>query len=47
MFGAPMRKEQLEQYAAMGVERCVFFMPPAEADVVLPRLKHAADVVKG
>jgi hypothetical protein len=41
-----MRKEQLEQYEAIGIERCVFFMPPAEADVVLPRLKHAAEIVK-
>ena len=46
LFGAPMRKEQLEAYAAIGVERCVFFMPPAAAEVVLPRLKHAASVAK-
>jgi probable F420-dependent oxidoreductase len=46
-FGAPMRKEQLEAFAAIGVERCVFFMPPAGSDAVLPRLKHAAEVAKG
>ena len=44
VFGSPIRKEIVEQYEAVGVHRAVFFMPPAEADVVLPRLKHAADV---
>ena len=28
----------------MGVQRVVFWTPPAGADVVLPRLKHAAEV---
>ena len=44
VFGAPMREETIEQYEALGVHRAVFFMPPAEADVVLPRLQHAAKV---
>jgi len=44
VFGAPMREETNEQYEAVGAHRAVFFMPPAEADVVLPRLQHAAKV---
>jgi alkanesulfonate monooxygenase SsuD/methylene tetrahydromethanopterin reductase-like flavin-dependent oxidoreductase (luciferase family) len=44
VFGAPMRKEQIESLDAIGVSRCVFFMPPEGADTVLPRLKHAAEV---
>ena len=43
-FGAPMRKEIIEAYEGIGVGRSVFFMPPAPADDVLPRLKHAAEV---
>ena len=44
VFGAPMRKEQLEAYKAMGINRAVFFVQPAAADNVLARLKHAAEV---
>ncbi len=44
VFGSPMRQETVEQYEAVGVHRVVFFMPPAPANVVLPRLKHAAEV---
>jgi probable F420-dependent oxidoreductase len=44
VFGAPLREETIEQYEEIGVQRAVFFMPPAEADVVLPRLQHAAKV---
>jgi alkanesulfonate monooxygenase SsuD/methylene tetrahydromethanopterin reductase-like flavin-dependent oxidoreductase (luciferase family) len=44
VFGTAMRAETLEGLAAVGVHRIVFFMPPAEADVVLPRLQHAAKV---
>ena len=39
-----MRAEQIEALEAMGVHRIVFWAPPAAADVVLPRLKHAAEV---
>ena len=44
MFGAPMRKEEIETLEAIGISRCVFIMPPEGADAVLPRLKHAAEV---
>jgi len=44
VFGAPMRPEAVTEYADAGAHRAVFFMPPAPADVVLPRLKHAAQV---
>ena len=43
-FGTPMRKETIEAYEGVGAGRVVFGMPPAPADVVLPRLKHAAEV---
>jgi hypothetical protein len=46
LFGASMRPEWLEAMAATGVSRIVFFMPPAPAEEVLPRLKHAASVAK-
>jgi hypothetical protein len=39
-----MLKEQLEALEAAGVSRCIFFVPPAGADGVLPRLRHAAEV---
>jgi probable F420-dependent oxidoreductase len=42
VFGTAMRKENIEALAEAGVSRVVFFMPPASADEVLPRLKHAA-----
>jgi probable F420-dependent oxidoreductase len=44
VFGTAMRAETLEALGAAGVHRVVFFMPPAEADAVLPRLQHAAKV---
>ena len=44
LFGASMKPEWLEAVAEAGVSRTVFFMPPAGADEVLPRLKHAATV---
>jgi probable F420-dependent oxidoreductase len=46
VFGAPMRKDQVEALEAIGVSRCVFFMPPEGADAVLPRLRHAAEVAR-
>jgi alkanesulfonate monooxygenase SsuD/methylene tetrahydromethanopterin reductase-like flavin-dependent oxidoreductase (luciferase family) len=45
IFGAPMRKEHAEALGEAGATRIVFFMPPAQADVVLPRLKHCAELV--
>jgi probable F420-dependent oxidoreductase len=45
VFGAPIRKETIEGLAAAGASRIVFWAPPAPADEVLPRLKHAASVV--
>jgi hypothetical protein len=39
-----MRKENTEALAEAGVSRIVFWAPPAGAEEVLPRLKHAASV---
>ncbi len=38
------RAEQIEALEAIGVGRCVFFMPPEGTDTVLPRLRHVAEV---
>jgi probable F420-dependent oxidoreductase len=45
VFGAPTRKETIEGLAEAGASRIVFWAPPAPAEEVLPRLKHAASVV--
>jgi len=36
IFGANPDKAALEQLAGLGVERAIFFVPPAERDVVMP-----------
>ncbi len=46
IFGASSKPEALEQYRKDGISRCVFHLPPASADVVLPRLDELADVAK-
>lgn len=42
VFGCPPRPEVVEHYAGCGVVRCIFQLPPAPADVVLPRLDSLA-----
>ena len=45
-FGAASRPEVIQDYAELGVERCVFWLPPAPADKVLPLLDSYAEVAK-
>jgi probable F420-dependent oxidoreductase len=44
IFGAPAKPEVIEQYAAAGVERVIFHLPPAPAPEVLPLLRSHAEV---
>ena len=46
VYGAPTRPEVIEHYAEIGVERCVFFLPPAPAAEVLPLLDRHAELAK-
>ena len=43
VFGVPPSKEAIENYASMGVERCLFGLRPETADKVIPALKHYAE----
>ena len=45
-FGAAARPDVIQGYAELGVERCVFWLPPAPADKVLPLLDSYAEVMK-
>jgi probable F420-dependent oxidoreductase len=45
VFGARPEAEVVEHYAASGVDRCAFWVPPAPADKVLPLLDSYADLV--
>jgi probable F420-dependent oxidoreductase len=45
VFGCPPDASVLEDYAAVGVARCVIGLPPAGADRVLPVLDRAAALV--
>lgn len=44
IFGAAPHPETLAQYAAAGVERVIFALPPAPAPDTLPRLRSYAEV---
>lgn len=44
VYGAPTRPEVIGHYAEMGVERCVFWLPPAPAEQVLPLLDRHAEL---
>ncbi len=46
IFGCPPNPAVINEYAEMGVERVIFGMPDAEADVVLPRLDHCMEAAK-
>jgi probable F420-dependent oxidoreductase len=46
VFGAPSRPEVIQHYAEVGVERCIFWLPPAPADRVLPFLDSFAEVAR-
>jgi probable F420-dependent oxidoreductase len=45
VFGAPPKAAALEDLAAVGVTRAVFWLPPADRDVVLPMLDEYALLV--
>ncbi len=46
VYGAPTRPQVIGHYAEIGVERCVFFLPPAPASEVLPLLDRHAELAK-
>ena len=46
VYGAQGRPEVIRQYAEIGVERCVFWTPPAPADEVLPLLDRYAELIQ-
>jgi probable F420-dependent oxidoreductase len=43
VFGVPPSQEAIENYAGMGVERCIFGLRPEPADKVIPALKRYAE----
>jgi probable F420-dependent oxidoreductase len=45
LFAARPRPEHVEAYAASGVTRCLFWLPPAGRDEVLPRLDRYAELL--
>jgi probable F420-dependent oxidoreductase len=46
VYGAPSDPRAVEGYIAAGVSRCVFRLPAAPAEEVLPALQRAADVAR-
>jgi probable F420-dependent oxidoreductase len=46
-FAAPAERKVIDQYEAAGVERSVFFLPPAGADTVMPVLDQYAKLIGG
>jgi len=44
VWGTPYRPEIIQHYAELGVERCVFLLPGAPADKVLPLLDSYAEM---
>jgi len=44
IFGVPPKKEVIEAYAEVGVERVLFSLPPAPAEEILPKLEKYAEV---
>lgn len=46
VYGTPSRPEVIEHYAELGVERCVFMLPSAPAEEVMPLLDRYAEVAK-
>jgi len=46
VFGARPEASALETYAEAGVARCLFYAPPAPAEMVLPLLKQWAEVAR-
>jgi probable F420-dependent oxidoreductase len=46
LFAARARAADIEAYAELGVDRCLFWLPPAGRDDVLPRLERYAKLVE-
>jgi probable F420-dependent oxidoreductase len=46
LYGVPMDARLVEEYQRLGVSRCVFRLPPATAEEVLPALTRAADIAR-
>jgi hypothetical protein len=44
-FGVQPRAEVVEAFDKMGVQRCVFFIPPAPEEDTLPRLDRYAEMM--
>jgi probable F420-dependent oxidoreductase len=44
-FAAPADRKVVDQYEAAGVERSVFFLPPAGADTVMPLIDQYAKLI--
>jgi probable F420-dependent oxidoreductase len=44
-FAAPAERKTIDQYESVGVERSVFFLPPAGAATVMPVLDQYAKVI--
>jgi probable F420-dependent oxidoreductase len=47
VFGARPDPGVIERYAEAGVSRCLFYAPPAGAEVVVPLLERWAEVARG
>jgi len=45
VFAAPAEREALDALAAAGVDRAVLWLPPQQADQVLPRLDRYAQLL--
>ncbi|MBV8713836.1 MAG: LLM class F420-dependent oxidoreductase [Chloroflexi bacterium] len=46
VYGAPSDPKVIDEYASAGVTRCVFRIPSASSDIVLPALDRAAEVMR-
>jgi len=46
IYGAPIEPKAIDEYQSAGVTRLVFRIPAAGADVVLPELDRAAEVMR-
>lgn len=46
VYGVPSDPHTIDEYRSAGVARCVFRIPAATADVVLPALDRAAEVMR-
>ena len=46
IFGVAPKREIIENYAQMGVERVLFNIPPVAKEKALPRLERFAEVIK-